>query len=479
MPELVCPLLDAAEQEPDTPAIIAPHRIYSYRKYHEYTGSAAVNLRKHGLGEGDVLGLAMPTGLPYPLILTALLRLRATACPLNTRFPVDYMLRLLELIRCKDVVVPYGTSFAMTHGRIFSLSPTEIVDESTPLDQPDASVDPHHPAFLIFTSGSTGTPKAAVLSFNNIYQNALRANANMPLRPGDRWLLSLPLYHVSGLSILIRCIAARAAVVIPGARDDLQTAIHKYGVTHLSLVPAQLYRLMQSDDGIAALRSLTALLIGGAAISEGLLRRAHALGLPIYTTYGLTEMASQVCTTAPHDSLDHLLTSGRPLAPDGIRISPQDEIEVRGESLFLGYLQNDRLHCPTTADGWFATGDLGQWTDDGYLQVLGRRDNMFIVGGENVQPEEVEHALRKVEGVRDAVVVPAADDEFGTIPVAFLQMDNPLPDNDTLRSRVLPLLPRHKVPRYFFAWPDDLDGKGLKVQRASLVARAQELLGGS
>jgi O-succinylbenzoic acid--CoA ligase len=476
---LVCPLLDAAEQEPDAPAIIASHRIYSYRNYHEYTGSAAKNLRKHGLGEGDVLGLAMPTGLPYPLILTALMRLRATACPLNTRFPVDYMLRLLEQVRCKDVVVPYGTSFATTHGRLFSLSPSEIVDESTPLDQTDAAIDPDHPAVVVFTSGSSGAPKPAVLSFGNFYENALRANANMPLGPGDRWLLSLPLYHVSGLSILFRCMAARAAVVIPGARDDLQTAISKYSVTHLSLVPAQLYRLMRDDAGIAALRSLTALLVGGAALSEGLVRRAHALGLPIYTTYGLTEMASQVATTASHDSLPHLLTSGRPLDPEILRINDADEIEVRGKSLFLGYLQQDRLNRVLTEDGWFATGDLGELSDGGYLQVLGRRDNMFIVGGENVQPEEVEAVLRKIEGVREVMVVPANDEEYGAVPIAFLQMDGELPDVDSLRGLILPMLPRHKIPRYFFEWPEDLDGKGLKVQRASLVARAQELLGGT
>jgi O-succinylbenzoic acid--CoA ligase len=202
------------------------------------------------------------------------------------------------------------------------------------------------------------------------------------------------------------------------------------------------------------------------------LRAAAAAGVRVHTSYGMTEMATQIATTRPGDGMELWLSSGRPLAPNTLRIAPDGEIEVGGETLFLGYWEQGGLRRPLTPDGWFRTGDLGALDAAGYLRVTGRRDNMFVSGGENVQPEEIEAALLRVPGIVRAVVVPAPHAEFGQTPVAFVAWDHAPPGADALRAALAGELPRFKVPKQFYAWPHADCGPDDKPRRADFAARA-------
>lgn len=477
MPEILCPLQDAAESIPDQPAIIAPHRQYTFREYHEYVAGAAVKLRKVGITEGDILAVALPRGTPSPILFNALFRIGAVAFPVNTRFPGQYLLEVLQKVRCRNMVVPYGASVTTVHGRLFAFAPHDIVEDRLEALPGQARVSLERPATIILTSGSAGPPKAALLSYGNHYHSARLSNRNIPVEPGDRWLISLPLYHVAGIGVLFRCLAGGAAVVLPSAKEELKDAIPKYDVTHVSLVSTQLYRLLQDESAIQAARGLKAILLGGGPLSEPLLRKAYDAGLPIYTSYGLTEMATQVTTTRPGDTFEKLLTSGRPLAPEDVRIAPDGEIQVRGAALFLGYVDDSRIHRPLTEDGWFDTGDLGNWDADGYLRVTGRRDNMFIAGGENIQPEEIEQRLCRLDGILQAIVVPIEHPEFGAAPVAFIRLAERTSLNGaTLAARLAEELPKYKVPRHFFLLPVDDMAPDAKLSRQNLIARARRLV---
>ncbi len=477
MAEILCPLQEMASSQPEAPAIIAPHRQYTYADYHAYVSGAVENLRKAGLGEGDLLAIALPSGTPYPLLMMALFRLGAVACPMNTRFPAQYLLDVLERIQCRNMVVPYGASVTTVYGRLFALAPHDLVDDRVDgLGAPIAIVA-ERPATIVLTSGSAGVPKAALLSYGNHHHNARCSNQNIPLGPGDRWLVSLPLYHVSGIGVLFRCLLGGAAAVFPGANERIETAIVKYGVTHVSLVATQLHRLMQTPEGVAALAQLKAILLGGGPVPETLIRRAAAAGLPIHTSYGLTEMATQVATTRPNDPIERLLSSGCPLQPDTLRIAPDGEVQVRGDGLFLGYVEGSAIRRELTEDGWFATRDLGAIDEHGYLRITGRRDNMFIAGGENIQPEEIEEQLCRLEGVLQAVVVPVANEEFGTTPVAFLRLDGPPRINpEYYRDALAKRLPRYKVPRCYFPMPEAEGISEIKFSRKDLAAHAQRLV---
>ncbi len=477
MSSVVCPIQEAALRTPEAPAIVAAHRTYSYRDYDEHVAGAAVNLRKQGIGRGNLLAIALPTGTPTPIIFGALFRMGGIACPVNTRFPAYHLIDVLKQIRCKAMVVPYGASITTLHGRMTALAPRELVDSPVAGSADEIQIPLDRPATVVLTSGSTGSPKAALLSYGNHHHSARLSNENLALEAGDRWLLSLPLYHVAGIAVLFRCALAGAAVVIPTPRQHMGESIRRYGITHASLVPTQLHRMLADQEERAALATLKAVLVGGAPVPDRLVREAREAGIPACPTYGLTEMASQVATTRPGFPLEHLLSAGHPLDPEALAVSESGEIHVGGKALFLGYVEGADLRRPLTDDCRFATGDLGHVDADGLLHVTGRRDSMFVCGGENVHPEEVESVLAMLEYVEQAAVVPVPDDEYGAVPVAFVQLaKGAAPDTERLIKSLSERLPSYKIPRQFFPWPDDVP-VGLKPHRPDLVERAKQLAG--
>ncbi len=407
--------------------------------------SNAVDSRVRG-NDGDGVG-ALVT-------LLSIIRAGGIALPLDPAFPGEYVLRICRDVGCKPPMEEYPAF----DGRAVAPGPVTL-----PEDQP---------AVLVLTSGSTGTPKAALLSFGNLRESARLSNKNIPLAPGDAWLLSLPLFHVAGLGVLFRCLVAGATVALPAPGVTLSDALE--GVTHVSLVAAQLHRLLEEESAVDRLRRMKAILLGGSAIPEGLLRDAHDAGLPIHTTYGLTEAASQVATTPPGADLDTLLTSGYPLHPESLRIDAEGWLLVGGPTRFLGYYHREGLERPFDRDGYFATGDLGRIDARGRLIVTGRSDNQFIAGGENIQPEEIERALCRLPGVRRAVVVPVPHGRFGNTPVAFVEGGGLTMER--MMKALGEALPGYKIPRRIFPWPDDIAPAGSKIMRRPFIERARDLL---
>lgn len=279
----------------------------------------------------------------------------------------------------------------------------------------ELSAVPNTYTTALYTSGSSGQPKIALHQLEAHWINAIGSLENLKLAPGDRWLCSLPLFHVGGLGILFRCFAAGATAVLPaeGCRD-LATCISRYEITHISVVATQLRRLLDS----ACPSALKAILVGGSAIPESLLKRAA--NLPLFRSYGLTEMSSQVCTTLPGMPT----SSGHLLPFRELRIL-NGEILVRGPCLFAGYWRGDTLERAVDADGWFHSKDQGFVDAGGALHVTGRLDNLFISGGENIQAEEVEAALLSFPSIEQAVVVPVDDEEYGQRPLAFIDPLSP------------------------------------------------------
>lgn len=317
-------------------------------------------------------------------------------------------------------------------------------------------------ALAVFTSGSTGAPKAALLPWAALLASAEGVVARLDLRAGDRWLLDLPVAHVGGLGVVIRCAQAGAAMAVPYPGASVAEAVAALRPTHVSFVGTQLRRLLDTHADTSSVR---AILLGGSAIPADLLRRATEAGLPVALSYGMTEMGSTVTATEPGSDLD---TSGRVLPGREVRLV-DSEIQVRGATRFGGYLTPDGLSRPFDAEGWFATGDLGHLTEAGHLVVEGRRGLRFVSGGENVQPEAIERELLRLGGVVEAVVVPHEDAEFGQRPVAFVRMEHGEPEAAALASALREKLPGFMVPVAFVAWEG---AKGMKPDRQALTAEA-------
>jgi O-succinylbenzoic acid--CoA ligase len=395
----------------------------------------------------------------------------AVAVPLNQQIPEKQKMQMLQQIGCTFSYTELQYEFKSQPTSVNSLQPNPVGNSDAVAGKEVNSINPKDWATIIFTSGSTGSPKAVVHSLANHFYNALGANERMPLNPGDRWLLSLPMSHVSGLAILFRTLLSGAAMVIPAKNVSLSKTLLSRSVTHLSLVPTQLRRLLQTTKGKDALCQLKLILLGGSSIPETLLDQSAQLGLNVQTTYGSTEMASQVATGK----------SGfyQVLPFREVRIAADNEVEVRGKSGFLGYLDGTGLHQPFDENGWFKTGDIGLWCskdtknqgDVESLKITGRKDNMFISGGENIHPEEIERILLQFGKTEQAVVVAVEDTEFGARPVAFLKTGEYFSESN-LQNFLEKRLVKFKVPDLFLALPELIESE-IKHNRVELSKFAQ------
>ncbi len=474
MNPLPCPLAAAAGRLPDATALVSASQECTFRELDRWVSQCAGRLRDLGLAAGGRLAIAMPTSAEYVIVLLAAIRLGATACPISTRLPAEGLASAVGTLSPFGLVLPDGGGLDGT--TVFRCEDLVGGDDGGGGFEGGRDIDPEQHSTIIFTSGSSGMPKAAVHSYGNHYFNAQASNRNIPVGPGDRWLLSLPLYHVAGLGVLYRCLAGGGAIAVPEADEDVEKALHRYGVTHVSLVSTQLYRLIQ--QGASPSAGLKAILLGGSSMPSALVRQAAARGFPVFTSYGMTEMATQVATTPPGAWSGPGAVAARPLIEGSVTISADGEILVRGTTLFKGYLANNELQLPLTGGGWFATGDLGRLDEMGGLHVTGRKDNLFISGGENIQPEEIERCLCEVDGVLDALVVPVEDDEYGHRPVAFVRtaVEGAI-DFEAIADSLKESLASFKVPSAIHPWPREFLDSGMKPNRQAFRELAESLRG--
>ncbi|HUJ05823.1 MAG TPA: AMP-binding protein [Streptosporangiaceae bacterium] len=354
----------------------------------------------------DALGAALDGSGPAILPLD----------PLLSRARLD---KLIGALRPATLETPQGTE---------PLAPAGPGGQAGPGVAEDVAV-------VLATSGSTGRPKGAELTAAALLASA-RASldrlgaAGDPARAG-RWLCCLPVHHISGLGVLVRSLVTGQTPVVADRLDP--DVLAQAGCAYVSLVPTQLRRLL---DAGAPLEGLRAILLGGAAIPDGMPAEAAAAGPAVVISYGMTE----TCGGCVYD--------GVPL--DGVRVaSDQDgRIEIAGPVLFARYRLDPGATAAALREGWFVTSDLGGPGEDGRIVVRGRADDVIVTGGEKVVAAEVERVLRGCPGVRDAVVVGAPDPQWGERVTAVIVTDGlRAPSLAALREHVGARLPRYAAPR--------------------------------
>ncbi len=356
-----------------------------------------------------------------------------------------------------------------------TISPTCLItqDSKKTMKQPSSKTQnmpqlhTHQWATLISTSGSSGQPKHVLHNLNNHLESALASATIIPLDNTHKWALTLPLYHISGIAILFRCFLAQATVVIPPKKQALKTLITTHNVTHLSLVNTQLEQLLANTT--QAPPSLKALLVGGGPVSQNAIEKGLHQDYPLYMTYGLTELSSQVCTKQCKN-LDHL-NYLPPLPGYTCRISPNNTLLVKGPGLYIGYLKDNHLSLKLSVDGWFNTNDRASQLPNGDICINGRGDRMFISGGENIHPEEIEQALLSLPFISQAAVINIPDNTYGQRPAAFILSSKRI-TSESLKKDLRHRLLNFKIPKVLFPWPTDM---GLKpnYKQLNVLARQQ------
>jgi O-succinylbenzoic acid--CoA ligase len=407
---------------PDRPALLAGGYEIAYAELEHEAIRAARRLAARGVRRGATVAIELPAGLDYVVILHALMKLGAVAYPLNTRLAEDE--RSAELERAgPGLVISDASDAGLTEADLPLLGEHDL----------DAL------CCRILTSGSSGRPRPIGLTYGNHLWSAVGSAFNLGVEPTDRWLCCVPLFHVSGLSIVMRSVIYGTTAVVHDGFDTNRVAesLEGDGVTVISLVATQLVRLLEADVDLLPLR---AVLVGGGPVPDEVLEEALGRGATVVQTYGLTETASQVTTLSPVDAGRKLGSAGRPLLTTHLRIQ-DGEILVQGPTVAPGVADED---------GWLHTGDLGRIDDDGFLYVTDRLGDMIVTGGETVIPAEIEEVLLRHPDVLDAAAVGRTDSEWQEAVAAVVVLrDGVEADEDELRRHCFAALAGYKVPKRF------------------------------
>ncbi len=498
-----------AEQTPDKPAIRFPGRELSYAQLAALVEELAAALAAKGVGRG---GCAAYLGYNSPEMLALLFacaRLGALFMPLNWRLAAPEHGTMLA--DCTPKVLFVEAPFvAQTEGLRASLGETlngvtlvsmgepqrgwlaypEFLSAAKRTAPRDPEVDDATPLLICYTSGTTGRPKGVLLTQAALAANAANSADMHDLVASDRILTTLPLFHVGGLNILTTPALAVGASVVLHPKFDPEAslaAIERERITLTVLVPAQLDMLIAHPRWRSAdLSSLRMISTGSSIVPERLIRALQERGVPMVQVYGATE----TCPIATYQKLADVErkpgSAGRPAPGCEVRVAGDGggddlapgitgEILVRGPNVMIGYWRAPQATAEVLRDGWFRSGDMGHWDEDGYLFVDGRRKEMIISGGENIYPAEIENVLIECQDIAEATVVGRPDPRWGEVVVAVVV---PRSGADLSRERVLGLfegrIARFKHPKevlFVGEMPKTALGKVRKEDVRSLVGR--------
>ena len=451
-----------------SPALIFKQQIWSYADMEAKVAEVTDGLIGNGVKPGSHVAALLPNQPGYIFLIHALVRLGAVLIPLNTRLTQPELQAQIKQAEagfmicsqdasdyCKalsiDVIILTISEFGDLSGEGMHGSLDELNDHTfhaVNLEQIQA---------IMFTSGTTGTPKGAAISLSNHFWSATASSYRLGLDLNDRWMLTLPIYHIGGMAIIFRACLYGIPIILEQRfePENILERIGQYKATILSAVPTMLGRLIRFPNA-GLLAQLGWFLLGGAQTSSDLLMEAKKRSLSIALTYGLTEASSQVATSVGEQVFVKPGCVGKPLMFLEIKIgSPVSgygddktigEILVKGPTVFNGYYNQLDESSSVVREGWLHTGDLGYLDDDGDLWVVQRRTDLIISGGENIYPAEVEKIIKNYPGVDEVCVIGIEDPEWGQFPVAIVSTKHSGIDEKTLIEYAKEQLAGYKVP---------------------------------
>jgi fatty-acyl-CoA synthase len=525
-------LRSAAERYPDRDFIVDGDRRLTFAETDERVDALASALLARGVGHGDPVALWLPNGTEWLLVALATFRIGAVLVPLNTRYKpaeaeqvlrasraavlvltdhrwnVDYYGAACEIVPELGAAIPGALeSAALPHLRhVVAASTSGALPGTTPLDDllgepadldavrsAEAAVATQDTALVVYTSGTTGLPKGAMHG-HVLVRNVRNIAREMHIEDGDRVLGHMPLYHIAGFctafvpALLQACTYYAMPQWQPDAAAEL---IEAERIEIFGGIPTHFIDLADSLERTPRDTScLKSAWIGGANVSPAVAARAkEVLQLDaLIAVYGMTETTSTTVMSKFDDPIE-LVCENKGLPVGDFEVAVVDpetglprltgqagEVWVRGHIVTQGYYHApEATAAAITEDGWFKTGDLGVFDQRGYLSIVGRLKDMFIVGGTNAYPAEIEKQLEALPGVRQAVVVGVPHERLGEVGYAFIQATGEtVPSSEDLQAACRKSLADYKVPRYIeFVDTFPMTSTG-KLERHRLAAQATE-----
>ncbi len=466
---------------PHKPALVFDNKTLTFGELQKDVLQTAAKLKTLGIEEMTKVAILGKNNATFYVLILALQQLGATIIFLNNRLTTRELSYQIEDANCQLTL--YDSTYSaktkdFPKEQTYSFGQIETL---TPMDfQPVLTFDLNQVTTIMYTSGTTGRPKGVQQTFNNHWWSAIGSALNLGLSDKDSWLCAVPLFHISGFSIMMRSLIYGIPVYLM-EHFEAPTINHylKNGeCTIISVVSVMLKRLVADLEEAHYHPDFRCMLLGGGPIDPQTLETCVKKEIPVIQSYGMTETASQVVALNSQVATAKIGSSGLPLFPVELKISKEGaeicvpyekgEIYLKAPNITIGYLNQPEFPL----DSWFKTGDIGYLDDEGYLFVVDRLKDLIISGGENIYPSEIEHCLLEHTAIKEVVVVGEEDQIWDQIPVAYLVFEkDQLVDFTKIQEFCQEKLASYKLPKKYYELSELPRNAAGKIMRHQLIKK--------
>lgn len=469
---------------PHQTALVFENKNLTFKELQQVVFETAAKLQTLGIDETMKVAVLGKNNTALYFLILALQQVGATIVFLNTRLTSNEL--SYQLADAKSSFTLYDSTYSakiqnLVKGYQKQAYSFEQIEQVATTDfQPIETFELDQVTTIMYTSGTTGRPKGVQQTFNNHWWSAVGSALNLGLSDKDSWLCAVPLFHISGFSIMMRSLIYGMPVYLM-EHFEAPTINHylKNGeCTIISVVSVMLKRLVADLEEAHYHPDFRCMLLGGGPIDSQTLETCVKKEIPVIQSYGMTETASQVVALNSQVATAKIGSSGLPLFPVELKINKEDaeicapyekgEIYLKAPNITIGYLNQPEFPL----DSWFKTGDIGYLDDEGYLFVVDRLKDLIISGGENIYPSEIEHCLLEHPAIKEVVVVGEEDQIWDQIPVAYLVFEkDQLVDFTKIQEFCQEKLASYKLPKKYYELSELPRNAAGKIMRHQLIKK--------
>ncbi|RDI44373.1 o-succinylbenzoate--CoA ligase [Falsibacillus pallidus] len=476
---------------PERKAVIFENETLTFHDLFQKAVDLAAKITSYSISKGDTVGIMLSNHIDTFSVIHAQQQTGAKTLFLNLRLTPSELAWQLQDANAKLLIADAESLGKLKEiqnecPELTCISLSELIDSPKSAFEPEEEFSLDSICSLMYTSGTTGRPKGVKQTYGNHWWSASGSSLNLGLSEKDVWGCTVPLFHISGFSILMRSVIYGMPVRLFSKFDveAINQCLIQGEITILSVVTSMLQRLLADLNDQEYHEQFRCMLLGGGPAPLTVLEQCRDKGIPVFQTYGMTETSSQIVTLAPEDSIRKLGSAGKPLFPCQVKImkdqedappNVEGEIVVKGPNVTHGYLNRDDANKESFHNGWFKTGDIGYLDEDGFVYVLDRRSDLIISGGENIYPAEIENVLLSHPDVSDAGVKGMDDPQWGEVPHAFVVSNQDLTEHELL-DYCRRNLAKYKLPKkihFVNELPRNASNKLLRRQLPGLISEVK------